>query len=370
MSAAPQTTAEPLLQTPLTEHLRTATTSGLVAYQGVLTPNVFSTFDEEVADLTTNSGIYDLGYKAYLQITGEDRLRWLNGMVSNAIQALPEGHWNYNFLLNAQGRIQGDANVYRTAETLILQTDRSQIARLSAHLDRFIIMDDVELQLLDASRTTIGIAGPRAIEILVALGVSIPDAGAFAASDIEGTEVTIVHASSPLIPRFEIWLPVTGLAQIWAALQNAGASPCGIASIEALRIFEATPLYGVDIQERHLAQETSQTRALNFNKGCYLGQEIVERIRSRATVHRALRQFLVQNAPPILEPGQNIELNAEGAERNPVGELTSLTHFSPPAFSGALALGFIRTEAVERNLPLSHSGGAVTVLDAPPTLVK
>jgi folate-binding protein YgfZ len=369
MSAAPQTTAEPLLETPLGELLR-ATASASVAYLGALTPNVFSTLDQELTSLTTSAGIYDLGYKAYLQITGSDRLRWLNGMVSNAIQALPEDHWNYSLLLNAQGRIQGDANVYRTAVTLVLQTDRSQIARLSAHLDHFIIMDDVELQLLDASRTTIGIAGPRAAEILIGLGVSIPEMGTFTAATIHQTEITLVHAYGPVVPRFEIWLPVAALAQIWAALQDAGAIPCGVVSIEALRILEATPLYGVDIQERHLAQETSQTRALNFNKGCYLGQEIVERIRSRATVHRTLRQFSVENAPAVLEHGQSIELNAEGAERNPVGEFTSLAHYGLPAFAGSLALGFIRTEAIERNLPITHSGGKVAVLDAPPTLVK
>jgi folate-binding protein YgfZ len=366
MSAPPQIAAEPLAETPLA-CLRTAA-SGSAAYQGALTPQVFSNLNQELSSLVTTAGIYDLGYRAYLRMTGNDRLRWLNGMVSNTIQSLEEGHWNYNFLLNAQGRIQGDANVYRTPDALILETSRSQIARLFAHLDHFIIMDDVELQLLDASQTTIGIAGPRAPEILAALGLPVPKEGAFAATSLNGTEITLVHAHSPVVPRFEIWLPAAALPEIWTALQKAGADTCGVAAIEALRILEATPLYGVDIQERHLAQETGQTRALNFNKGCYLGQEIVERIRSRATVHRALRQFSVENAPAKLEPSQSIELNAEGAERNPIGELTSLAHYSLPAFTGALALGIVRTGAVDRNLPLTHSGGAATLLQTPPTL--
>ncbi|MGC2162917.1 MAG: folate-binding protein [Silvibacterium sp.] len=369
MSTVPQTIAEPLTETPLVAHLRPLA-SAPAAYQGALTPHVFSTLNQELAALTTTVGLYDLGYTARMQITGGDRLRWLNGMVTNTIQALPENHWNYNLLLNAQGRIQGDANIYHNAEALILQTSRSQIARLSAHLDHFIIMDDVELQPLDAAQTTIGIAGPRAPEILAALGLPIPEESGFATASISGTPITLVHAHSPIVPRFEIWLPVAALAGIWPALQNTGAIPCGVTAIEALRILEATPLYGVDIQERHLAQETAQMRALNFNKGCYLGQEIVERIRSRATVHRTLRQFSVDNAPAALGSGQNIEINAEGAERNPVGELTSLAHYALPAFKGALALGFIRTEAVDRKLPLAHSGGVVTVLDAPPALIQ
>ena len=362
MSTAPQTVAETLQETPLAAHLHPA----LIAYQGALTPHVFSALDQELLALTTTAGHYDLGYRANLRITGADRLRWLNGMVTNTIQALPEGHWNYNLLLNAQGRIQGDANIYHTTDALLLQTSRSQIARLSAHLDHFIIMDDVELQPLDAEQTSIGIAGPQVPHILVALGLPIPEESAFTTTSLNGTAVTLVHAHSPLVPRFEIWLHTAALANVWAALRNAGAEPCGVAAIEALRVLEATPLYGVDIQERHLAQETAQMRALNFNKGCYLGQEIVERIRSRATVHRTLRQFSVENAAAALEPGQTIEINAEGAERNPVGELTSLARYALPAFKGVLALGFIRTEAVERSLPLTHSGGGITVLDAPP----
>ena len=86
---------------------------------------------------------------------------------------------------------------------------------------------------------------------------------------------------------------------IWSALASAAATPIGINAVEALRVLEGTPRYGSDITERHLPQETAQTRALNFTKGCYLGQEIVERIRSRATVHRTLGHFRVDGATPV-----------------------------------------------------------------------
>jgi folate-binding protein YgfZ len=287
-------------------------------------------------------------------------------MVSNTIQGLSDHHLNYTLLLNAQGRIQGDANIYRTPETLILQTDRSQIVHLSAHLDHFIIMDDVELQPLDATRTALGIAGPKAADILKSLGLPLPEENAIASARLGGADITVVHAYSPVVQKYEVWITVATITEVRNALQKAGAVPAGVAAVEALRILEATPLYGVDIQERHLAQETAQNRALNFNKGCYLGQEIVERIRSRATVHRTLQQFFVENIPDPLEPGNVIEINAEGAERNPVGELTSLAHYQLPDFTGALALGFIRNEAVERGLPLSHGSGKATVLRTPP----
>ena len=362
VGAAPQLT-------PLAAHLRIPAAAA-VDYLGAQSTRVFSTLDQELTALTTTAALYDLGYNSYLKITGSDRLRWLNGMVTNTIQDLPCGHWNASFLLNAQGRIQGNANIYRTPEELLFQTSRAQIAHLAAHLDHFIIMDDVELHPLDDVQTTIGITGPHAARILADLDLAIPEEAAFTTVTINGTAATLVHAHSPVVPRFELWLPVSALPDLWATLQRKGAAPCGVAALEALRILEGAPLHGVDIQQRHLAQETAQMQMLNFNKGCYLGQEIVERIRSRATVHRTIRQFSIENAPESLEPGQNIEINTDGAERNPIGELTSLAHYALPSFRGALALGTVRTEAIERKLNLTHSGGVVTLLDAPPALTN
>jgi folate-binding protein YgfZ len=371
MSAPPQidtTLPSPAVATPLSDLLNPGVDGQLVAYRGALTPRSFAGKDEELAALTASAGIYDLGYLAYLKITGSERLRWLNGMVTNTVQSLEEEHGNYSFLLNAQGRILGDATIYRFSDHILLQTDRGQIARQIAHLDHFIIMDDVELQELDAATTAIGIAGPQSEGILRQLGLTPPDENTFAQSKLNGVEVTLVHAYSPVVPCFELWLPTASLSAAWSALQAAGATECGIEATEALRILGGTPLYGVDIQERHLAQETTQTRALNFNKGCYLGQEIVERIRSRATVHRNLRQFSLAGPVPVLEPGQGIELNAVDAQRNPVGELTSIAHYELAAFTGTLALGFIRTDIIERKLSITYGEGTATPLDAPPPI--
>ena len=222
-------------------------------------------------------------------------------MVSNAIQTLPEGHGNYNFILNAQGRIQGDAYIYRRAGDLLLDTDRSQAPSLLAHLDHFIIMDDVELQSLDEATTGIGLTGTQAGEMLGALGLNHSDLEPlhFVDTKLAGSPITLVHAFGELRPRFEFWFAPEHILTIWEALTVAGAIPIGVDAVEALRVLEGTPRYGVDITDRHLAQETAQTRALNFTKGCYLGQEIIERIRSRATVHRTLRQFRVEGMAQV-----------------------------------------------------------------------
>jgi len=370
MGAVPQLASappSPATATPLGAYL-VAGKPGLqlIPYRGALTPETCSDFNGELTALTTSAGIYDLGYMAFLRVSGNDRLRWLNGMITNAVEALEEGHSNYSFLLNSQGRILGDAITYRFSDHLLLEIDRNQIARLTAHLDHFIIMDEVELHELDASTTVLGIAGPKSAKILASLGLAVPGENQFAQVRVGDAHVTLVHAYSPVVPHFELWVPTASLPSIWGVLTAAGTVPCGVSAVEGLRVLTATPLYGVDVQERHLAQETAQTRALNFNKGCYLGQEIVERIRSRATIHRTLQQFLLTGNVPALEAGQTIPINAEQSDRNPVGEISSIARFAIPAFSGTLALGFIRTEVLERKVAITYSEGTAEPLDTPP----
>jgi folate-binding protein YgfZ len=339
-------------------------------FRGSLTVRQFSGLSQEIAALTGHAGVFDLGYRAFVKITGGDRVRWLNGMVSNTIVGLEEGKSNYSFLLNAQGRILGDATIHRFSDHFILETDLSQRSALAAHLDHFIIMDDVELQPLDASTTAIGIAGPQAASLLAQMGIAVPDQDSVIATMWQEGGLTVAQTHSPAVPRFELWIDTGHAPALWAALTAAGAAPCGSDALESLRILEGTALYGVDIRDRHLPQETAQTRALNFNKGCYLGQEIVERIRSRATVHRTFRQFALAQPPLPLEPGQVLPIDAEGAERNPVGELTSVAEYDLSGVPRTIALGFVRTEALERGLPITCNGTAVTVLDAPPKIER
>jgi folate-binding protein YgfZ len=143
----------------------------------------------------------------------------------------------------------------------------------------------------------------------------------------------------------------------WDALLAAGAIPCGIRAAEALRVLDATPRYSVDITERYLPQETSQMRALHFAKGCYLGQEIVERIRSRGAVHRRLAQFTLSTEPAALP----LELTA-AADNAVAGRITSTALYNGTRYG----LGVVRSEAVERRSTLDYPGGTATLVTHPP----
>jgi len=306
--------------------------------------------------------------RAFLRVSGADATRWLNGMVTNSTQALEPGAGNYNFLLNAQGRIQGDATIFREpgdgASRFLLETDASQLETIQTMLDRFIIMDDVELVRVEGLLGVL-VVGPKALGIVMALGTGNGRAAACApggeAVAVEslclkqtvygGATVWLIRAAGKVVPRFEIWSDALTIASILGELGESEAVALSAVTLEWLRLLEARPQYGVDIRDRDLPQETAQTHALHFAKGCYLGQEIVERIRSRGQVHRRFITFRLQGELPETLPAV-LEAGGKAA-----GELTSAALV--PLAEGAVlvGLGYARQEAVEAKLELRYGGG-------------
>ncbi len=384
------------VSTPLSAALAAqGSTEELALYCGAWTPRVFDAVAEEVHALLHSAGVSDLGWRGKILVTGGDRLRWLNGMVSNTVQSLPDKQGNYSFLLSVQGRIQGDCYVYRRADDLLLDSSYDQIPGLMRHLDHYIIMDDVELADVSQQWTAITLAGPKARQVLETLGF---DAAGFDApvtqaeialggnlrmssGRIGEVACTIVESYHVAVPRYELWFPPQQVMAVWETLQAAGAVPCGLEAMEALRVLEAIPLYGVDLNDRDLPQETGQTRALNFSKGCYLGQEIVERIRSRGKVNRQFRQFVLQGDQPAALPA-----DLHSAEQS-VGRLTSFASLATAGQPKLLALGFIRVEAIRvetarvevagvetadrndaQNGAITYDGGVATALTTPPQI--
>lgn len=328
---------------------------------GALSFPVFSDASQELTALVEGAGAFDLGYRDQIAVSSADRLRWLNGMLTNNLQELADGAGNYSFVLNAQGRIQGDCDAFRMGNHLLVLTDRSQVPALMAHFDHFIIMDDVVLEDISATRTALGLAGPLAPQLLAALGVAPPASAAGATWLLEtricGVPVQLTGGYSAASPRFELWCATEHVRTLWDVLLAAGALPCGIGAVEALRVLEGIPRYGIDITSRDLPQETSQNRALHFSKGCYLGQEIVERIRSRGQVHRRLAQFTLSSEPAALP----LELTAAG-ESAPVGRVTSTALYNGTLYG----LGIVRDEAVQRHPVVDYPGGTATVLTHSP----
>ena len=316
----------------------------------------------QLAALLQTVGVAPLHHTGWIRVTGDDRVRWLNGMVTNSTQDLHPGEGNYNFLLNVQGRIQGDANIFAEPDALLLETAVPQVPNLMALLDRFIIMDDVELAEVTGTQTGLLVAGPQAPSLLTKIGLPAESLTTLKRQSLawNSTVVTVINAYSPLVPRYELWVDEATAAELLQAVLDADAILCEPQSLEWLRILEGTPLYGVDIRDRDLPQETGQNRALHFAKGCYLGQEIVERIRSRGNVHRAFAGLRLDGTLPVA----GSKLETDGKE---IGELTSVAAIPLPGAAGTvqLGLGYVRREALDRGSPLLYPGGGATSVSLP-----
>ena len=383
------------------------TPHGLTVYRGVLTPQELDAPEVETAALAFGAAIHDLGWMRRVAVRGSDRFRWLSGMVTNTVNDLFPNTGAWNLVLNAQGHIQGDLTVWRGGEEaspqrrspssaapmsgdpmlgtpfageseLELEIAADQFEKLLAHLNKFIIMDDVELIPLGdeqvgetGSETAIGLTGPQAGEVLERVGLPVV-VSAMAGTTVEwnGWNLRVLRGYGVLAQHYEFWLPTAGLAKLWSCLRTGGAMPVGCASLDAFRIAEGIPAYGIDIVERDLPQETSQMRALHFAKGCYLGQEIVERIRSRGNVRRHLRPLELTG--PVPAGGAELT-NKEGAV---AGKITSAAELALSSGRRVFALGMLRAEAEagaeEREQVFAYKAGAeegtARILEAPPKL--
>ncbi len=308
-----------------------------------------------LADTGEHTGHQAGALTGWIAVTGDDRVRWLNGMVTNSVQALQPGGGAYSFLLNAQGRIQGDGTVWAETDRLLIETDAAQVEPMMALLDHFIIMDDVVLEDVTAQMHGLTLAGPGVPELLRAMGLP-EQSGSLRRDEVSwrGMKFWLVAAASAIVPRYEIWAASAADLETFAAAIPAQAQELSAESFELLRILEQRPRFGQDIRERDLPQETAQDRALHFQKGCYLGQEIVERIRSRGQVHRTFTGFALHGAVPPA----GAELLAEG---KPVGLLTTVA--AAEIDGERLALGYIRRDALERRATLSYRAGTAAADD-------
>lgn len=315
---------------------------------------------EELSELLSGCGVFDLSGHATISLTGSDRVRWLNGMVTNNVRDLAVGHGVYAFLLNPQGHILGDLYAYNRGDSITLDTERTQVEKLLATFDHYIIMDDVEVSDISVKTAGIGLAGPKAGAVLRGAGIDLPSLEPLQLADLNlgSVSMTIVRGDISAIEWYEIWLAPNDHPALWTQLMKSGGKPVSPATLVLLRIAAGVPRYGQDIRERDLPQETEQARALNFNKGCYVGQEIVERIRSRGAVHRKFTGFDVEG--PLPAPGAKIQ--SEGRD---VGEITSAATLPLPAGERGVALGYIRREIATPGRKFPMESTILTIANLP-----
>ena len=323
-------------------------------------PPDFGDARSEFAGLISGCGFYDLSSRIKIALTGGDRVRWLNGMVTNNIRDLAPGHGIYAFLLNPQGHILGDLYAYNRGDSIMIDSDQSQSEKLLATFDHYIIMDDVEVANLSDKLTAVGIAGPKAAEVLHATGFEISKLEPLQFADVtwRNVAVTVIRGDNASVESYELWLSPAQVRLLEDALTKAGGTRVGATALELLRIAAGIPRYGQDIRERDLPQETEQQRAVHFSKGCYIGQEIVERIRSRGNVHRKFTGFEVHGSLPAL--GTKLQTNGRD-----VGEITSAASLPLGGAERLVALGYIRREIATPGKQFEVDGSQLSIAALP-----
>ncbi len=291
------------------------------------------------------TALFELEGRGRIRATGEDRKRLLHAMTTNHVEQLEPGQGCYAFFLNANGRILADVQVLAAEDSLLLDVEPASREFVLGHLDKYIIADDVTITDETADWTTLAVEGPDAAALLEAAGVPVPEADL---ASLPWAGRLVVKTSFTGQPGYWILVSPLDAPIVQEAILAAGAAELTFGQADALRIVHGKPRYGVDFSDAHLVQETQLMHAVHFQKGCYLGQEIVERVRSRGQVHRRLMALRVAGDAPIA-PHTKVMAGEKEA-----GEISSAT----PLGEETAAIGILRAELLSS--PLTVDGRAVT----------
>lgn len=349
------------METPLLSEHRAAHAK-LAEYSTSLLPEVFADFESEWRAGRESVALFDTNWHAITILTGPDRVRFLNAIVTNNVQALGEGHGTVALLLNPQGHILAELEVHAAKDKLTLVSHASVRERTNATLDKYIIMDDVEMDDATAKFGTIAIEGPRAPSVISqATGIEIESLPEFAWRDakIGWVACRLIRKNHFGNSGAEILAQREHLGSLWRTLHGSvrasGGAAIGMQALNALRLEAGIPWFPVDFNDSVIPHEAGLEKThISFSKGCYTGQEIVERVRSRGHVNRmrVRLNFSTQKAPIA-----GTKLRASGAE---VGYVTSAS-FSPAAGT-AIGMGYLRREQAAGGSAVDFDGGIATVM--------
>ena len=351
-----------LIASPLAEyHLSQGATPG--QYHGALVPSLFTDAVAEHQAVRAASGLFDFSFRGKFAMKGRDHAKFLHRMVSNDIKRLASGQGTYATLLTPQGHILVDMRLYCAGERFFIDTDADLRDKALAGLKRYVIADQVEFEPLELY--ALAFQGPRARPLLEkTLHIDLPAMQEFDhfTTNYAGFPVRVVCASSTGEEGFEVWAGAKGLMAVWGAAcgqaPTYGMLPCGTQALETLRIEAGIPRYGQELGEDTIPNEAELWNALSFNKGCYVGQEIVERARSRGHVNWKLMGLVVDSETP---PPAGEKLAREGRE---IGEITSSC--VSPTLGKTIALAYLRREVAEPGTKLEFPSGAIAEVVALP----
>jgi folate-binding protein YgfZ len=315
--------------------------------------SAFSTIAEEYDSVRRAVGLFDRSDRGMIELRGKDRLTWLHNLVSNAVKTLDHGSGTYAFALDVKGRIQFDLNILVTPEGILLDIDRSIVPAALRHLDMRLITEDVQMTDATARYAWLGVSGPAAANVAARIGIrNLVALPALAHGLIDNGHVIYFRHDFSGMPGLELIVPISAAATWWDRLAaDPDLQPAGFSALNLLRIDHQIPWIGAELDDRVLPAETGQLeRAVSYHKGCYLGQEVVERMRSHNVLAKRLVSLAVQDGGGLTLPG-TIHFGDQE-----VGRLTSLVEH--PAGLGWIGLGYLKS-ATPATAELTCAGRSV-----------
>jgi aminomethyltransferase len=309
-------------------------------------------------------GIVDRGHHGLLEVTGRDRAKFLHAILSNDITALAPGQGCAATLLDVHGKVQVLLVVLALEDRLLVITPVDLAAKTNEALDTYLFSEKAYFRDATGEEAMHMLAGPEAPALARRLTGALPDDRPWThtTGTIGRTAVRVVRGSGET-GESEIWLMSAAAdgAAVWDAARAAGVPAVGASAFESLRIEAGTPGFPEDIGPSVLLPEVPFAHLVSYGKGCYIGQEVIVRIRDRGHVNRFLRG-LVLEGETVPDPGAAVL-----ASDTEVGKVTSATWC--PSLERPIALALVRRQHADAGMAVSVRVGdgivRATVADLP-----
>lgn len=288
-------------------------------------------------------GLIDLSARGRITVSGSEAVMFLNGLITNDLKTLDENHWMPAAFPNVQGRLLAAVRIVRRAQDFLLDTEAATHEKVVKLIERFTLAGDFKVADVTQATALLSLQGGRAAEIV---------------ERISREEITLLPATHTAEKGFDVIVDAERKASVWQTLVDSGATPVSERVEEILRIEAGIARYGRDMDETNVVTETNLDDAVSYTKGCYLGQEIIVRIKHRGHVAKKLTGLRFETDQPI-ETGSVIK----SADAKEIGRVTSTT-FSPKLKS-TVGLGYVRYEQLAPGTPLVVNGIAGTTAELP-----
>jgi folate-binding protein YgfZ len=354
--------AAKIIETPLAA-LHRQGGAGMGVWFGCALATDFGDWQREYWFGRKSVALVDKNYRCYFSFAGPDRVRYLNAILTNNIKDLAVEQGNVSLLLNPQGRILAEIESYAQPESLFCVSYALVRQSLNETLEKYIIMDDVTLTDETDRFGTIALEGPAAARMANHLtGIDIHSLPELSRHDARVATIpcVITRRSPGEFAAAEFLIEKNHLEALWSILleetKRASGGPIGYAALSALRLEQGIPWFSYDFGEKQIPHEAAlENSHISYTKGCYTGQEIVERVRSRGQVNRR-RVTLRFSGQAVPNPGD--PLTAEGKE---AGYVTRAA-FSP-ALASVIGMGYVRKESNSPGSKLHWQSETATVTE-------